>query len=205
MNYIRHYSLLIERARIRILTSYRERHHVLPRCMGGDNSPDNLVDLTAEEHYVAHQLLVKCYPKIPGLVFAAIRQSRNCKGNKMYGWLRRRMAASMKGTKMSQEHRVKMSVRHKGIPKSPEHKAKIAAALLGKKKSPLSAEHRAKIGDFFRGRKMPSRSAEWSARIGVAAIGNQRRLGMKHSVETRAKISRSRKSLFEKRRQICLS
>ena len=37
MNYFDHYDRLIARARTRVLEGYRERHHVLPRCMGGSN------------------------------------------------------------------------------------------------------------------------------------------------------------------------
>ena len=64
MNYRRHYDRLIERARNRVLSGYVERHHVLPRCMGGGNESSNLVQLTAEEHYVAHQLLHKMHPDV---------------------------------------------------------------------------------------------------------------------------------------------
>ena len=72
MNYTTHYQRLIARARIRALTGYRERHHVIPRCMGGDDSPTNLVGLTPEEHYVAHQLLVKMYPWSKKLLSAVV-------------------------------------------------------------------------------------------------------------------------------------
>lgn len=65
--------------------------------MGGSNDPDNLVDLTPEEHYVAHQLLVKIYPTHPGLSFAATTMTQNSKNhkrhnNKLFGWLRRKHA-----------------------------------------------------------------------------------------------------------------
>jgi hypothetical protein len=36
---------------------YVERHHVLPHALGGDNTIDNLVYLTAREHFICHQLL----------------------------------------------------------------------------------------------------------------------------------------------------
>ena len=36
---------------------YKERHHIVPKCMGGTNDVDNLIDLYAEEHYIAHKLL----------------------------------------------------------------------------------------------------------------------------------------------------
>ena len=40
-----------------IKESYKERHHILPKCMGGDDSEENLIDLTAEEHCLAHKYL----------------------------------------------------------------------------------------------------------------------------------------------------
>ena len=96
MDYRKHYNHLINRARNRTLVGYIETHHIVPRCMGGDNSKSNLVDLTPEEHYVAHQLLAKIYPKKYELTYSAVRmassnttQKRN---NKLYGWLRRRLS-----------------------------------------------------------------------------------------------------------------
>ena len=38
---------------------YTEKHHIIPRSLGGDNSPENLVKLTAREHFVCHLLLCK--------------------------------------------------------------------------------------------------------------------------------------------------
>jgi len=94
MNYKKHYDLLIERARTRQLTSYVERHHIVPRCMGGSDEQSNLVELTPEEHYVAHQLLVKIYPENDSLVYAANKMTVSSKtvkrNNKKYGWLKRR-------------------------------------------------------------------------------------------------------------------
>ena len=63
MNYQKVYNQIIERARGRELEGYRERHHILPRSMGGDDSPENLVDLTAREHFVCHWLLTKIHPQ----------------------------------------------------------------------------------------------------------------------------------------------
>ncbi len=94
MDYQKHYNNLIDRARDRELECYTESHHVIPRCMGGDDSKTNLVNLTAEEHYIAHLLLVKIHPEHHGLVWAAIQMTGHPSGqrssNKMYGWLRRK-------------------------------------------------------------------------------------------------------------------
>lgn len=40
---------------------YVEQHHIIPRSEGGLDEPDNLVNLTAREHYIAHLLLAKIY------------------------------------------------------------------------------------------------------------------------------------------------
>ena len=38
---------------------YKERHHILPKCMGGNDDESNLIDLYAREHYEAHKLLAQ--------------------------------------------------------------------------------------------------------------------------------------------------
>jgi hypothetical protein len=92
MNYQKIYNQLIIKGKIRTLTGYTERHHIVPRCMGGSDDKSNLVDLTPEEHYLAHQLLVKIYPDNRKLLLAAMCMRKNRPGNKIYGWLRRRFS-----------------------------------------------------------------------------------------------------------------
>ena len=43
------------------LEGYRERHHIVPRSLGGGNEPENLIDLTPEDHFFAHLLLAKVH------------------------------------------------------------------------------------------------------------------------------------------------
>jgi hypothetical protein len=61
MDYRKHYNYLITRAKTRIISSSKERHHIVPKCIGGTEDPSNLVDLTLREHYIAHILLAKIY------------------------------------------------------------------------------------------------------------------------------------------------
>lgn len=42
---------------------YFEKHHILPKSLGGTNDKENLVKLTAREHFICHWLLVKMYDK----------------------------------------------------------------------------------------------------------------------------------------------
>jgi len=195
MNYAAHYEKLIARARSRTLTGYKERHHVLPRCMGGDDSPQNLVELTAEEHYVAHQLLCKMRPTVKFLAVAAMRMAKQCTGNKGYGWLRRRHAEAMRGNQ-----------RTKGFKHSPESRAKMSAAQRGKKNAlgcVRSPETLAKMSAASRGRQTflgRKHSAGTRAKISAAHRGNQHCLGRTLSTETRAKISASLTAMFSARR-----
>lgn len=70
MNYLKIYADLIDRAMDRIVEGYTETHHILPRCLSGPDTQDNLVRLTAKEHYLAHLLLHKAYPECTALLKA---------------------------------------------------------------------------------------------------------------------------------------
>jgi hypothetical protein len=77
--YTRIYYSVIERAQTRILPkdSYKEKHHVIPRCMGGSDDLTNIVELTFKEHVFCHKLLVKMTEGITRgrLAFAAVLMS----------------------------------------------------------------------------------------------------------------------------------
>jgi hypothetical protein len=38
---------------------YCERHHIIPKSLGGNNEPENLVNLLPREHFICHILLTK--------------------------------------------------------------------------------------------------------------------------------------------------
>jgi len=106
MNYNKHYATLIERARHRVLKEYTEKHHIIPRCLGGSDDKENIVALTPEEHYVAHQLLVKMHPKEHKLVYAAnmmtVSSRKNLRSNKQYGWIKKRYISECRKRKGSE-------------------------------------------------------------------------------------------------------
>jgi len=70
MNYKKHYDLLIENAIKRPILDNIEKHHIIPRCIGGSNDKINLAPLTPREHYMAHYLLHKIHPSHRGLLYA---------------------------------------------------------------------------------------------------------------------------------------
>lgn len=50
----------MSKAKVRVEPQgYFEKHHILPKSLGGDDSEDNLVKLTAKEHIFAHKILIK--------------------------------------------------------------------------------------------------------------------------------------------------
>ena len=61
MNYQRIYNSIINFRKSNHPTGYRERHHIIPRSIGGTDHSSNLVYLTAREHFVCHYLLTRIY------------------------------------------------------------------------------------------------------------------------------------------------
>jgi len=57
--YTKCYFSIVNRAKTRALECYTENHHIIPKSLGGDNSKDNIVSLTAREHFICHWLLTK--------------------------------------------------------------------------------------------------------------------------------------------------
>lgn len=62
MNYSRIYEDLIFSAKNRKKPKcYCEKHHIIPKSMGGTDLKENIAILTAREHFIAHWLLKKIY------------------------------------------------------------------------------------------------------------------------------------------------
>ena len=103
MNYQKIYDSIIERAKIRILKGYKESHHIIPSCMGGNDKKVNRVNLTAKEHYLIHFLLTKIYPDNHKLIFAFWQMCNGSKKDrpntnaKMYEIAREMFSKAMKG------------------------------------------------------------------------------------------------------------
>ena len=153
MNYKRHHNKVIDRARNRVLEGYCEQHHVIPVCMGGTDDPDNLVRLTAREHFVIHQLLAKMHPKHSGLAQAAYMMTiesgtQKRVTNKRYKWLRERYSKArstfMQGNKINKGR----TPWNKGTPMTEEQKNKISKSKLGVTHTP---EHRRKNSESQKG------------------------------------------------------
>lgn len=126
MNYKAIYNNLILKAGSSKRLGDVEIHHILPRCLGGTDDSSNLVSLSAREHYVAHQLLVKIYPDNPKLWYAA-NMMLSLNGRK-YEWMksnfRKIHSQHMKELYKSGQFKGNFGSKH-----SPETKKRISEAI----------------------------------------------------------------------------
>lgn len=174
MNYLKIYNDLVDKARPRgldksKLEGYYEKHHILPKCMGGKDTEDNFVLFTAREHVVAHHLLWRANPKNHSLMWAYSR-TLNTKEGKL------RNSRQVEYLKI-----VKSEVmRNREI--SDETKEKIRQTLKGRKVPREVVEKSRKKNT---GRK---RSAETKA---LLSLRRQELLesGWQHTEEAKKKIS----------------
>lgn len=158
MNHKKVHNLIIERAKNRVLEGYGEVHHIIPKCMGGDDSEDNLVKLTAREHFIIHKLLVEIYPTNNKLHYAAFLM---CKLKKGYRVGAREYQRYKESITLDTEHRRKISESMKGKQNSlgrslsDSHKEAITKSLIGNKRNlgkVLSEEHKSKISKSMTGK-----------------------------------------------------
>lgn len=164
MNYKMHYDKLIEtRRNLDRQNIYTEKHHIIPICMGGNNSKENIINLTAREHFLAHWLLWRIHKndKLANAFYAMTRKSENQKRLISYssiGYAEAKEACAaatsrrFKGVPKSEEQRKKMSESAKGKLKSKDHRNNLSKALIGKK---LSKERVEKMRINSKGGKNP--------------------------------------------------
>lgn len=177
------YEKLVNRAKERTLEGYSERHHIIPRCLKGNNEEENLVYLTAREHYIAHQILVILFPKVYRLAYAAQLMTVDALGNRvdnrMYGWLRERLSEAQKNRVYSEETRRNMSNGQKNRILTLEQKERMMIGLRKGWETPITSEQRAKMSASMKGRKLSPEHIEKMRIINT---------GRKASEETRAKM-----------------
>lgn len=110
MNYTKIYEQLISKRKIEIISEgYYEKHHIVPKCMGGSDDKNNLINLTAREHIFAHILLMFIYPDNNKIKYAAKcmttcscskehKEAINCFSTRFLAKLREEAGGSRKGS-----------------------------------------------------------------------------------------------------------
>ena len=188
MNYQIIYQSLIDHRQQYIPEGYVEKHHIIPRCLEGTDAISNLVMLTAREHFIAHQLLVKIY-KTKGLIYAAYKMS-NFKqyGSKKYAWLKELNSQSNKGNQYGKLR--------KGILHTNEAKQKMSDNRKGKiawnKGIARTEKEKIKISEGHKG--LPVRNTGKHHSEETKNKISEKAKGRKHSEETKKKMSNSHKS-----------
>jgi hypothetical protein len=177
--YIKTYLALITKAKIYNRTKedgeYYEKHHIIPRSLGGSNDKNNLILLTAKEHFLAHFLLYKHYKHNENTyamhkmahawnMMCMMNERQKRYNSKSYELARKANAKAMGGeNNPAKREDVRKKLRK---PKSNEHKRKL--------RKPKSNEHKKKISESLKGKNNPM-------------------YGKKHSEETKKKISEAKK------------
>ena len=177
--YEKWYNNIIKRARDRILTGYSEKHHIVPRSLGGSDDPSNLVNLSAKEHFICHWLLVKMHTgtnrgKMINALY--IMQGKSTHQKRYHTKITSRIY-----DKLRNEYSQYISNLNKGRKQPPEEKLKQIKAMTGKKRAPFSEEWRAKLSAASKGENNSRYGAIVSAET-RKKIGDKIR-GRKHSEE----------------------
>ena len=134
------YTAITDRARTRKLEGYTERHHVIPKSLNGTDDKDNLVDLTAREHFICHWLLTKMYTgeAKSKMIYALNGMKRNGKFTQRYETLVTSRVYENLKKEFSIVHSATMKGRdpwNRGIPITEEQREKNRIAATGKKRS----------------------------------------------------------------------
>lgn len=135
---------------------YVERHHIIPRSIGGSDEKSNLVYLTAREHFICHLLLIKMvhgiYQKKMMFALQNFKTRKKDKfhlykiGGRIYEMIKKSASIALsemnagkvawnKGLTQSEESNEKRSATLRGTTHSIEHKRKNSSARLGSKRT----------------------------------------------------------------------
>lgn len=204
------YASITKRGQNRHLDSYTESHHILPESLGGSDTPENLTNLTAREHFICHWLLTKIYKDGEAhwkmLNALRIMRAENAKQTRYSNRITARVYDNLKeeysklqsermmgennpmyGRPVSEEVRKGRSERAliDNPAKRPGAGAKIREAKIGKKRKPFSKEWLAKLA--------ASNTKERNGMYGkthtetTLELMRQKATGRKQSAETIAK------------------
>jgi len=205
--YAKCYYSIINRAKSRELSKdiYIEKHHIIPRSLGGSNDQTNLVKLTAKEHRLAHILLPRMTidPAHTKSVWYALWMMLRTKNTNQQRKISKGSAFNLAKIEVAKNS----SQLHKGKTVSVETREKISKSSLGREsafkghthsaesKQKLSAARKGKttsletITKILESRKHYRHSEETKQKISA----NNKGKTVNHTIETRQKISDSLK------------
>lgn len=201
------YNRIIENAkhRISIDSEYYEIHHIIPKCMNGSNTTQNLVKLTAREHYVCHILLVKMVDdKNFNIRLRYALSFMSATTGKQYSYIRKIIRDNMVGennprygktqsieTKEKISNNAKIRYANGQVPsfKGCKHKPETIEAMKQKLSKMMSGQN-----NPFYGKKHSEETRQHISEILKGKMVGEANpfYGKKHSEETRQHISEVR-------------
>lgn len=206
--YYKLYKSIIEKAKQRPYykkslrkINYVENHHIIPKSLGGLDFKENLIQLTAREHYIAHWLLPKFTigKNKSKMLFAfeMMNKMGSHINSKTYERYKLIFSENQKNKIVSNEIKRKLSKANLGRIHSEETKEKIRKSNKGlkrtdnaklKMKKPKSKEHKLKMSLSKKGKSGHSNSTETIDKIKLALTGG------KLSEDHKLKVSQTLKS-----------
>lgn len=185
------YNQIIANGKPHRLEGY-ERHHILPKSLGGTDESSNLIFITAREHFICHWLLIKIHPtgEEHWKMLNALRMMRAENPNqKRYST----KITSRVYAKLKEEYSALQSERVAGK-NNPnfgkywtEEQKQVQSKKIKGRKQPLAEKQRQKAA--MTGRKRAPFSEEWLKKLSEAKRGSGNNMyGKQHSEETKQKM-----------------
>jgi hypothetical protein len=182
MNYLRIYNEFVADRRHKEIEKPYDRHHIVPKCLGGTRTAENVIKLCFSDHLFAHLLLARIYG---GKLAQAFRimlnraEASHFRGKftrQRYSWIREAHVAETRRWQTAAMSdpalRKRVSEKLKGRKKTAEH---IARSVAGRRYEWITPEFKQKLSESHKGKKA--------------------------SLETRAKMSATHKANPYKRTQ----
>lgn len=184
------YYKIIEQAKSRNISGYIEKHHILPKSLGGTNDHSNLVKLTAKEHFICHRLLPKFTSGKAQLAMAraAWRVTHiQIKNQKI-------LITPAQYEKLKIEAAKANSILMTGEPKSEAHKLNLSIAAKGRV-SPFKGKTHSENVKNESSKRIKRHLVNGDGPYSKESIEKRKesRSGYRHSEETKRKISESNK------------
>jgi hypothetical protein len=187
--YRKWYNNIVSSAKNRVVEGYTERHHIVPRSLGGSDDVSNLVRLTAREHFICHLLLTKFTlghdKQLMNFALGKFIQNSPLQQRTFNSWeynkIRESISKARTGQRHSSETKKKMSEKAKG--RTPWNKNKVVG--------PCSEERKILLSNYWKGKpKSPSHCEK----ISKGKLGHTTGMtGKNHSEETKKKMSANMK------------
>lgn len=156
------YNKLVEHYLNNKYDMYNEKHHIIPKCLGGSDDANNIVTLPARAHYILHYLLTKMHPDEPKILYAfwamSMRkdgQEREYINSRRFSLMRESLSKASKlnntGRKHTEESKKKMSSARKGKKFSEVHYTNLVCAAKNnlKKATESNLKRKEKKGYYF--------------------------------------------------------